>query len=276
VPKSEWINFVTTGKAKSKLLTKFRKENKEVIKKGEDILLEYLSKHNIAVEQKVYDILEKKFGAENREDFLMKVGTKEIDLSGAESYLKTDKNTSKLVRYWKEAFGSGKQQNKPETPPQKTEGIDLKNTFMLTEDSLQQTCHLADCCQPIPGDDVVGFLEDSGFISVHKRQCTVAMGLKSSYGSRIVSVVWATHKELSFPAAIELRGIDQVGLVSQVARIVSDEMAVNMTKVLFETRDGIFKGSIELYVHDLEDLQNLCRKLSAIKSIQSVIRHEKI
>jgi len=134
---------------------------------------------------------------------------------------------------------------------------------------------LADCCQPIPGDDVLGFLEDNGHISVHKRQCPTAMSLKSSYGSRIVSLEWGTRRELSFPAIIELRGIDQVGLVSQVARIVSDEMAVNMTRVVFDTKDGIFKGTIELYVHDVQDLHNLNKKLLGIKSIQSIVRQEK-
>ncbi|MDP4278761.1 MAG: RelA/SpoT family protein, partial [Bacteroidota bacterium] len=275
-PKSDWLSFVTTGKAKSRLLNRFRKDNKDVIKKGESILAEYLNKQRVSNDPKIMEILQEKFNFTNREDLLIAIGKEEIDLSDADALLKKDKGGNKLVRYWKDAFGMSKQQPKQEAIQPEPEKIDLKKTYKLTEEMLQQKCHLADCCQPIPGDDVVGFLDDGGFISLHKRECSIAMGLKSSFGTRIVSVEWATHKGLSFPAVIELRGIDQVGLVSQVAKIVSDEMAANMTKVVFETKDGIFKGTIELNVHDLEDLQNLCKKLSGIKSIQSVIRQEKI
>ena len=276
VPKAEWINFVTTGRAKSKLMTRFRKDNKDVIKKGEDLLSDYLNKHRIPADLSVYTILINKFGAKNRDDLLLKLGNDEISLTEADSNIKSDKGGNRLVRYWKEKFDSGKQSGKQESDQKPLRNINLRKTYKLTEETLQQKCRLADCCQPIPGDDVVGFLEDNGNISVHKRLCPTAMGLKSTYGSRIVSLEWGTHKALSFPAVIELRGIDQVGLVSQVARIVSDEMAVNMTKVLFETKDGIFKGTIELYVHDVEDLQNLNKKLSGIKSIQSVVRQEKV
>jgi len=272
-PKPEWLNFVTTGKAKSKLQSRFRRDNKDLIKLGEDALLEYLHKHRINPDNEVFETLIGKFDAKSREDLLVKIATGDVSLNDAESVIKTEKGGSRLVRYWKEAFGSGKSSNKQDNQPINT--IDLKKTYRLTEETLQQQCRLSDCCQPIPGDDVVGFLEDNGHISVHKRQCPTAMNLKSTYGSRIVSLEWATRRELSFPAIIELRGIDQVGLVSQVARIVSDEMAVNMTRVVFDTKDGIFKGSIELYVHDVEDLYNLNKKLQGIKSIQSIVRQEK-
>lgn len=271
-PKPEWLNFVTTGRAKSKLQARFRKDNKELIKQGEETLQAYLHKHRISLDTEVLETLVQKFDAQNREDLLVKIASGDVSLSDAEAVIKSGKGSNRLVRYWKEAFGSGKSNNKAETP---ISTIDLKKTYQLTETTLQHQCRLADCCQPIPGDDVVGFLEDNGHISVHKRHCPTAMQLKSSHGSRIVSLEWAMRRELSFPAIIELRGIDQVGLVSQVARIVSDEMAVNMTKVIFDTKDGIFKGTIELYVHDVEDLHNLNKKLQGIKSIQSVVRLEK-
>ncbi|MCK9312360.1 MAG: GTP pyrophosphokinase, partial [Bacteroidales bacterium] len=143
-------------------------------------------------------------------------------------------------------------------------------------DSIQQKYRLAECCQPIPGDDVLGYVDENGNISVHKRRCPVAMKLKSSYGPRIISAEWATHKKMSFPVELELRGIDAVGVVSKITKIVSDELAVNMTKLFFETKDGIFKGSIELFVHDVEDIQNLCMKIAKIKNVQLVHRKEQM
>jgi len=118
----------------------------------------------------------------------------------------------------------------------------------------------------------LGYVDENGNISIHKRRCPVAMKLKSSFGPRIISAEWATHKTMFFPVEIELRGIDAVGVVSQIVKIVSDELSVNMTKVLFETKDGIFKGSLELIVRDVEDIQNLCLKIAKIKNVQLVHR----
>lgn len=277
VPKIEWLSYVTTGRAQARLKARFRKDNKDIIKKGEEMVADFLAKNRIPNDPQTIDVLHKNFKFDSRDDFLQKVGNLEIKLEDTLPYLKSGKGGNILVRYWKEAFGSGgnKSQNKLDVSKDKYEKIDIKKTYKLTEEAIQKRFRLADCCRPIPGDEVLGYLEDDGFISVHKRQCSVAMKLKSSYGSRIVSTLWATKKELSFPIVLELRGIDQVGLVSQVARIVSDELVVNMTRLVFDTKDGIFKGIIELNVHDVEDVQNLCMKLSGIKSIQSVYRREK-
>ena len=278
VPKIEWLGYVTTGRAQARLKARFRKDNKDVIKKGEEMVADFFAKNRISNDPQTIDVLHKNFKFDNRDDFLQKVGNLEIKLEDTLPYLKSSKGGNILVRYWKEAFGSGgnKSQNKLDVSKDKYEKIDIKKTYKLTEEAIQKRFRLADCCRPIPGDEVLGYLEDDGFISVHKRQCSVAMKLKSSYGSRIVSTQWATKKELSFPIVLELRGIDQVGLVSQVARIVSDELVVNMTRLVFDTKDGIFKGIIELNVHDVEDVQHLCMKLSGIKSIQSVYRKEKL
>jgi len=276
VPKLEWLGYVTTGRAQARLRARFRKDNKDLIKKGEEMVSEFLANQRIPNAPQTLEVLHKNFNFDNRDDFLQKVGKNEINLDDTLQFLKPGKGGNILVRYWKEAFGSGgnKAQNNQDISKDLSESIDIKKTYKLTEESIQQRFRLADCCRPIPGDEVLGYLEDDGFISVHKRQCPVAMKLKSSYGSRIVSTEWATKKELSFPVILELKGIDQVGLVSQVAKIVSDELIVNMTRLVFDTKDGIFNGIIELNVHDVEDVQNLCMKLSGIKSIQSVYRRE--
>jgi GTP diphosphokinase / guanosine-3',5'-bis(diphosphate) 3'-diphosphatase len=278
VPKPEWLGYVTTGRAQARLKTRFRKDNKDIIKKGEEITAEFLAQNRIANDQQTLEIICKNLKIDNRNEFYQKVVNGEINIESILQFFKPDKSGNILVRYWKGAFGSGnnKVQTKQETEGSNDEKIDIKKTYKLTEEAIQKRFRLADCCRPIPGDEVLGYLEDDGFISVHKRQCPVAMKLKSSFGSRILSTQWATKKEMSFPIILELRGIDEVGLVSQVARIVSDEMAVNMTRLVFDTKDGIFSGIIELNVHDVEDAQNLCMKLAGIKSIQSVFRREKV
>jgi GTP diphosphokinase / guanosine-3',5'-bis(diphosphate) 3'-diphosphatase len=275
-PKYEWLNYVTTGRAQARIRTRFRKDNKGYIKKGEDLLIPFFSSLRIPFDQAAIEKLQTHFDCESRDDLLTKLGMSQIELGETETLLfKTEKDENKLMKYWKLTFGiGGNKQVKEDIAPELKEKIDFKSTHKLTEESIQQRYRLAECCQPIPGDDVLGYVDENGSVTVHKRKCPLAMRLKSSYGPRIISAEWATHKELSFPVEIELGGIDGVGIVSQIAKIVSDQLAVNMTKLLFETKDGIFKGSIELFVHDVEDIHNLCMKISKIKNVQLVHRKE--
>jgi len=274
-PKIEWLSYVTSGRAQAKLKSRFRKDNKDILKKGEEILSGFLTKNRISFDQQSIDKIQSYFKTDSRDDLFIKLALGELNIEEITKIIKSGNNGNILVRYWKQAFGSGnnKKISLDETK-ESFDKIDFKKTYNLTEEAIQNRFRLADCCRPIPGEEVLGYLEDDGHISVHKRQCKKAMKLKSSYGSRIVSIQWATNKELSFPVTIELKGIDQVGLLSKVAKIVSDEMAVNMTRLVFDTKDGIFSGAIELNVHDIQDVQNLCMKLSGIKSVQSVYRKE--
>jgi GTP diphosphokinase / guanosine-3',5'-bis(diphosphate) 3'-diphosphatase len=275
-PKYEWLNWVTSGSAKNRIRAKFRKDNKNLIKKGDDLLISFFAHLRAPYNQSTIELLMNHFDIENKDDLLIKLGAGILKLEEEEKQLfKNGKEQNKLIKYWKLTLGLSNKP-KPEIPEGTEEKIDYKVTHKLTEESFNEKYKLADCCHPIPGDDVLGFVEDNGGVSVHKRQCPVAMKLKSSYGTRILSAEWATHKELSFPVEIELRGIDAVGIVSQIAKIVSDELAVNMTKLLFETKDGIFKGSIELFVHDVEDVNNLCMKISKITNVQVVRRKEQM
>jgi len=277
-PKFEWLNYVTTGRAQSRIRARFRKENKLYIKKGEEILIPFLATLRLPYGQVAIEKLQEHFDCVSKDDLLIKMGMGQLQLGEPEIQLfKTEKDENKLIKYWKLTFGlGGNKSNKQESATDIKETFDFKATHKLTEDSIQNKYRLAECCQPIPGDDVLGYVDENDNVTVHKRRCPVAMKLKASFGPRIISAEWATHKELSFPVEIEMRGIDAVGIVSQIAKIVSDELAVNMTKLVFETKDGIFKGSIELFVHDVEDIQNLCMKIAKIKNVQFVHRKEQI
>jgi len=275
-PKYEWLNYVTTGRAQSRIRARFRKDNKLYIKKGEELLISFLKSLRVSYNQTIIEQLQEHYECLSKDDMLMKLGMSQLILGEAEAQLfKVEKDQNKLIKYWKLTFGLGGKQKQGPTPENK-EVFDFKSTHKLTEESIQNKYKLAECCQPIPGDDVLGYVDENSNVTVHKRQCPVAMKLKSSFGPRIISAEWATHKELSFPVEIEIRGIDDVGIVSQIAKIVSDELAVNMTKLLFETKDGIFKGAIELFVHDVEDIHNLCMKIAKIKNVQLVHRKEQM
>lgn len=277
-PRAEWLDYVTTARAQTKLKAKFKKDTKDTLKKGEEIIMDFLSSQNVQIDTQTIDILCNVFGCSNRDELYQKTANNEINLEDSLQHFKKGRYGS-ILKYWKNAFKSTPRKPKnSESEIEKkpaTDRIDIKKTYELTEESIKERFRLAECCKPIPGDEVLGYIEDDGFISIHKRQCPVAVKLKTSFGSRIISTQWATKKEMSFPIILELRGIDEVGLVSQVVKIVSDEMLVNMTRLSFDTKDGIFSGTIELNVHDVEDVQNLCMKIAGIKSIQYVHRKDK-
>ena len=132
---------------------------------------------------------------------------------------------------------------------QSAENIDKKKVLKLTEDKIQKSYKIADCCKPIPGDDVLGYMDENNDIIIHKRQCPIANKLKSSFGNRIIAANWDTHKTLYFPIFIYVKGFDSVGLLNQVTEVISRQLNVNIQRVNIEANDGIFEGRIKLFVH---------------------------
>jgi GTP pyrophosphokinase len=149
---------------------------------------------------------------------------------------------------------------------------------MVVSDDMEETedYTIAPCCNPIPGDDVVGYLDENDKLILHSRKCPVAIRLMSSQGNRIVSAEWESHKILSFLAVINLSGIDQIGIVSKITKVISEDQTVNMRSIHVESHDGIFEGTIYLYIHNTEDLNNLIFNLMKIKGVHNVTRQERI
>ena len=157
------------------------------------------------------------------------------------------------------------------TPQEK---INTKQILKLTEETISKNYIMADCCHPIPGDDVLGYLDEQNRVVIHKRQCPVATRLKSSYGNRIIATEWDTHKDLSFLVTIYIKGIDSMGLLNEVTQVISRQLNVNIRKLTIETNDGIFEGKIQLYVHDVDDVRTICNNLKQIQNIKQVTRVE--
>lgn len=169
---------------------------------------------------------------------------------------------NQLEKYISFAFG-GNNKNKQEEKQteQATLNIDKKKTIKLTPDAIQKNYILADCCKPIPGDDVLGYIDDNNRIVIHKRQCPIAAQLKTSFGNRLLAVEWETGKALNFPVNVYIKGIDGIGVLNQVTQIISQQLNVNIHKLNIESNDGIFEGRIQLYVHDVDDVNTICTNL---------------
>ena len=271
----QWEAFATTARARAKIAAILRKERKANQKIGEEILNEFLKQEEIRPDETAIEKLRKLHNAKNEEELLTAIGSKSIILGEADKNELKEKQTSNWKKYLTFSFGNSKdKQQQEENEPQEKEKINPKEILKLTEESLQKRYIMAECCHPIPGDDVLGYVDENDRIIIHKRQCPVAAKLKSSYGNRILATEWDTHKELSFLVYIYIKGIDCMGLLNEVTQVISRQLNVNIRKLTIETNDGIFEGKIQLWVHDVDDVKTICTNLKKIQNIKQVSRVE--
>ncbi len=269
-PDPEWINYVVTARAKGKIRALFKKEYKTFINKGEHDLETYLQNNGQKVSPDNISKVLEYFKETKKDELYYKIGKGTYKLDELTNTV--FKSQSRWMKYWNLTFKrNGQSTSLPFFGNKKP---DSKKTLTLAEDKSGVTYRIADCCLPIPGDDILGFMEEDGMLVVHKRQCPVAMKLKSNYGERIISAVWETHKMLSFPATIEVKGADRVGVLCEIIRTITEEHAMNISKMNVDTKDGMFELYVTVYVHDVEDVNNLCMDLMKNKTINSVNRVE--
>lgn len=269
----QWELFATTARARTKIAAILRKEQKANQKKGEELLKDFLQKEEIRLEDGVIKKLCKLHRCKDSEELLAAIGNQSIVLGEADRNELREKQSNNWKKYLTFSFGNNKEKPEEKTAPE-TEKINLKKILKLTEESIQKTHIMAECCHPIPGDDALGYIDEKNRIIIHKRQCPVAAKLKSSYGNRILATEWDTHKELSFLVYIYIKGIDSVGLLNDITQVISKQMNVNMRKLNIETNDGIFEGKIQLWVHDVEDVRAVCNNLRKIQNIKQASRIE--
>ena len=263
-PKREWLEFLTSSRAKTQVMDFLKADKKNSIKEGMQILDRKLDERGISERSRVIKKLIDYYKVSGGKDELYnKIGVGVIDLSDLDKALRTNAER-RSVQMW------GVKLLNP-----LTNGIfDKKQEFLLQEDIDQGTIsfNIAECCSPIPGDSVVAFIQDDGTVTIHKKSCPVANDLASKEGHRIVSAKWSKHFMMSYLARISLEGIDRVGVLSDLTRVISLVLGVNMRKLHIETHDEIFEGFIDLYVHNTDDLDKLIRALSKVKGIERVKR----
>ena len=275
----EWMNYATTARARAKIASILRKEAKANQKEGEKILADFLKEEGIRMDDIAMTKLMHLHNFHTYDELLIAIGSKKLTLGDADRNVfkeKQEKSWKKLLSF---SFGNGKEdkdtnEGKGSQEKVQQEKIDTKKILKLTEEAISKEYIMADCCHPIPGDDVLGYINEKNQVIIHKRQCPVAARLKSSYGNRIIATQWDTHKELSFLVTIYVKGIDSVGLLNEVTQVISRQLNVNIRKLTMETNDGIFEGRIQLYVHDVDDVRTICNNLKQVQNIKQVSRIE--
>jgi GTP pyrophosphokinase len=273
-PEKEWLSFVSTSKAKEAIKNQLKTESTNRIQKGMEILESRLGELGLAPNTEIVRKLIQSYDVLNKDELYSGIELGTINLDNLKKIIR--KTPAKnVIKYW-ELKLLGSKKSKKDGEEVVTEQIDANAPFLLREniENAGQSYEIAKCCNPIPGDEVIGYRSPEGSIIIHKPKCSVAIRIMSNEGNRIIPVRWAIHKLVSFLARISMTGVDRIGLVNDITNIISSELKVNMTNININVNDGIFEGSIDLYVHHTQDLNNLILKISNVKGIENIKRVE--
>ena len=271
----EWLQKVYTAKAKTAIKAYIKSETKNRIEKGKTILEKKLAELKLKPNNRIFRKLLPNYQVTNKDELYSKIGVGLIELEDLKKVLK--KNTkNKWIRYYGLKYGSkSKKDSSDYGPGQKINGSKKILLKEVVHDA-EPEYNIAKCCNPIPGDDVIGFQDEYGQIIVHKTKCPTAVKLASSKANLILNVKWTTHKFYSFLVRIAMSGIDRFGIYNDITTIITKQLNVNIRNIDLASHDGIWEGFIELYVHNTKDLNNLLMNISKIKGVESVKRVERL
>ncbi|HXP49011.1 MAG TPA: bifunctional (p)ppGpp synthetase/guanosine-3',5'-bis(diphosphate) 3'-pyrophosphohydrolase [Bacteroidia bacterium] len=259
-PKLDWMNFVVTAKAKSRIKEFLKEEKTKLVDKGREELRAKMHQHKLEFNEPTL----KRFAA-----FLKLPDSSELFYRMAMGTL-TNKEIKDFVKVKDKPI-------EPQVPAQTLEQLVSnkrgKSDFLVIGDNLDNLEYkLSPCCNPIPGDDVFGFITIHEGIKIHRVNCPNAIELMSNYAYRIVKAKWTSQKLISFLAGIKVIGIDKMGLVNGITQVISNELNVNMRYISFDTNDGTFEGNIMVFVHDTAHLTSLMKKLEKVDGVIKVTR----
>ena len=295
-PQPEWLDFLRTGKARNYVYEALKDDIDDSIKSGREMLEKELASYGVKLQGNVLKKLLREYGLNTKEELYNKISTGIISLKDLEKILR--KNTeNKNVIYWTlRLFRSGKKDSEDDGGADDGDSGDemtnaeirdrlIKNKLDKNRDLILAgkeaqgkdpdspiTYRIADCCYPIPGDTIVGFINDNGEVVVHKKTCPEAVNLASIHGDRIVNAKWSKNTVASFLARIKIFGTDRMGILNELTKVTTLVLNINIRKVYIATHDSIFEGYIDCYVRSTEDLDTLMDHIKKIKGVENVSR----
>ena len=269
----EWLHIATTAKAKAKILAAIRKKERIQQREGEEILDEFLAKHEIIKDTPNIDKLCHLHSFSKAEDLYLAIGQKKVVLGNMDDAYLRGKNTDST---WKRLLSFGRKKQKPvenvEEKPKEEQKLDKKKPLIINDTNIDSKFCLDSCCNPIPGDLVMAYQSLDGIFHVHKLQCPAALRLKANSGNRLYSVKWEMNGEKQFASTIKLNGFDRIGILNQITQVISQLFNANIRKLSVETIDGVFECTIVLYVHDTKEVQTIIKDLKRIPNMKNVVR----
>ena len=262
-PKEDWLNFVITAKAKSKIKSSLKDEKRRIADEGREILDRKLKSLKLPSTIENINKITHFFKLHASQDFLYQIAKGGIDIGDLKDY----------VNYEKNAEYKPFERTDPAEFVKKIKSEEV-DTLLIGEDLQKIDYKLSTCCNPIPGDDVFGFVTVGEGIKIHRTNCPNATKLMSNFGYRIVKARWNSQKQLAFLTGLNITGIDDVGLINKITTIISNDFKVNMRSITVDSHEGIFDGSIMVYVNDTHHLNNLIAKLKQVYGVTDVRRFD--
>ena len=263
-----WLEFATTAKARAKIQAALRRQQRLLQNEGEEKLNQFLEKEGLGNYSGNIEKLWKLHKLKSREELLAAIGKGAVILGTEDK----DALLGNKKFSFQSLFSFNRDKKSEDEEVTRYEDVDRKKALNLTDENLKRSFIIADCCHPIPGDDVLGYYDEEKHIVIHKRSCPIANTLKSSHGDRILAAKWETHKQLYFAVPIQITGIDSMGVLHEITTIIYQQLNANIQKMHIESNNGIFEGTFWINVHDVEDVKNICENLKKIKNIKTIAR----
>jgi GTP pyrophosphokinase len=269
-PTEDWLNQVVTSRAKAKIKDAIREEKKSSILDGKEIVQRKLKQMKMEFNSENVEKLRAFFELKTANEFYYRVGKGVIDPT--------------LIKSFKDFKDAQKSQSKPSQDKVRDESSftrEIKSLkgpdhdqLLIGEDMDVVDYILAKCCNPIPGDEVFGFVTVNEGIKIHRTSCPNALELLSNHGNRVIKARWTSQKEIAFLAGLRIVGTDRVGLINDVTKVISSELKVNMRSITVDSDAGIFEGTIKLYVNSTTHLDKLMSNLSEVEGVLKVSRFD--
>jgi GTP pyrophosphokinase len=278
-PQPEWVNYLATAKARTRLRQALRKDRQPLIEQGRRTYLQALEKYGRKESNELVTKVMGYYHVATRDDLFIAIARNEIDINHSIAELSKKQSPSLIKKIIRSVTPTKKRSgvdtwkvDDDDEPTASRPYINTKETYILHSDEHGTNYHLADCCAPIPGDDVMGFIEDDGSVTVHTLSCPRAAVLKATYGTRILSTRWAEGGESRFVASVHMEGIDRHGILQEITALISAQPGIDMRGLSIEAVDEVFTGRLVIKVADAEVVDDLCTKLKNIKGVTTAAR----
>ena len=266
-PSEDWLNLVVTAKAKNKIKDSLREEKRKIAEDGKYILQRKLEAKGAAYNHHNIEELVHYYKLTSSLDLHYRIATKSIDLKELSSFyvlgdkIEIPKPKPQIIEHLADT-------------PNKTIPKKDSELIIFGESSDKIMYSLAKCCHPIPGDDVFGFVSTGKGLIIHRTTCPNATQLLANYGHRVVKTKWAKNKEIAFLTGLKIIGMDDVGVINKITNVISGDLKINIAGLSIDSREGLFEGTIKVFVHDKEELEELVNRLKSLNGIQTVDRFE--
>ena len=273
-PKPEWINFLATAKAKTRLRAALRKEQQPLINKGKDIFNAFLAENALTDTNELVTKIMGNVKAINREDLYYKLGSGELTLNEnlARSLKRKESEGGLFSKFFRLPGTKSSENQATQAPAEKKPKINMKEVYNLSYDEMgNANFKFAGCCCPIPGDDVIGFVDDDNEVTIHALDCPRALAMKASYGPRIVTTRWA-ETQGKFMARVQIEGIDRFGILQVLTRLISTQLNIDIRRLNIEAQNEVFHASLSVLVEDSAVVVDLCEKIKKVEGVTKAAR----